>query len=220
MIDEAALAAAVQVDGTARIARLSADHAAAAAALHLHYLRSALRSPAGRRLLAAYYACIADAEGACGFVALRGGEVRGFVCGVWDGGRVRSRLLRLHWRRLLPWAAAHFLTRPWQLWDQLRDLRFRRSEGGPTSPVYELRPIVVHSAERGSGLAARLFEALLRDAAGRGFAQMRLSVRRDNSAAIRFYEKHGFHRAGNATTDADPYLQFEYDLLSPGGYRR
>ena len=49
----------------------------------------------------------------------------------------------------------------------------------------------VASSHRGSGLAARLFEALFERARALGYATVVLDVNRESARAIRFYEKQG-----------------------------
>ena len=49
----------------------------------------------------------------------------------------------------------------------------------------------VASSHRGSGLAARLFDALFERAHGLGYTTIVLDVNRESARAIRFYEKQG-----------------------------
>jgi ribosomal protein S18 acetylase RimI-like enzyme len=55
--------------------------------------------------------------------------------------------------------------------------------------------IAIVPSRRGRGLGRDLLEALLAHAREDGFAQISLSVERDNPA-IRLYEQHGFAKAG------------------------
>jgi ribosomal protein S18 acetylase RimI-like enzyme len=64
-------------------------------------------------------------------------------------------------------------------------------------------PDEVHPAEperrravAGRGLGAGMLDWLGRDAARRGAATMMLEVRPSNTAALRLYERKGFHRIG------------------------
>jgi GNAT superfamily N-acetyltransferase len=54
-----------------------------------------------------------------------------------------------------------------------------------------LTRMFVASAHRGSGLAARLFEALFERARALGYITVALDVNRESARAIRFYEKQG-----------------------------
>jgi RimJ/RimL family protein N-acetyltransferase len=49
---------------------------------------------------------------------------------------------------------------------------------------------------RGRGLGAALMQAALREASGRGFVRVELTVRAQNERAIALYEKFGFEREG------------------------
>lgn len=50
---------------------------------------------------------------------------------------------------------------------------------------------------RGRGIAAALLEAAVAAVRRRGSRALKLEVRTDNAAAIRLYERHGFHRSGH-----------------------
>jgi GNAT superfamily N-acetyltransferase len=54
-----------------------------------------------------------------------------------------------------------------------------------------LTRMFVASAQRGSGLAARLFEVLCERARAAGYSTIVLDVNRESARAIRFYEKQG-----------------------------
>lgn len=54
--------------------------------------------------------------------------------------------------------------------------------------------IAVTTAARGQGVADALLSAFVAEAQTRGFRHLTLGVYADNARAIRFYEKHGWHR--------------------------
>jgi GNAT superfamily N-acetyltransferase len=56
--------------------------------------------------------------------------------------------------------------------------------------------VYVHASERGSGLAARLLEAVIEHALVTGIRQLELAVSVENPSAIRFYARHGFSEIG------------------------
>lgn len=57
-----------------------------------------------------------------------------------------------------------------------------------------LSVIVVAGSAQGCGCGSRLLTEVLRRCAEHGMRQMRLEVRKDNRAAIRFYENRGFRQ--------------------------
>ncbi|GAB5350162.1 N-acetyltransferase family protein [Alteriqipengyuania sp. 357] len=63
----------------------------------------------------------------------------------------------------------------------------------------ELKKIYLLSRFHGSGIAARLFDAVI--AAARGHARLLLGVKDDNRRAIAFYTKQGFHQIGTRRFD-------------------
>ncbi len=83
---------------------------------------------------------------------------------------------------------------------------------GQVPPVpeesFHLARFAVAAERRGSGIAAALLDNFL--AAGRGFDRYSVHARRDNTRAIRFYEKHRF-----APCSQDPTAYVS--LCRPGG---
>ncbi|MDQ0323089.1 ribosomal protein S18 acetylase RimI-like enzyme [Pararhizobium capsulatum DSM 1112] len=59
-----------------------------------------------------------------------------------------------------------------------------------------LTSVYVRRAERGKGIATDLFIAVANHAQGRGVRQLELGLNAENSAAIRFYRRHGFETVG------------------------
>jgi len=78
--------------------------------------------------------------------------------------------------------------------------------GGPGAYVYG--PIVVAEAERGRGLAQRLFESLRTRLPGRDGI---LFIRADNSASLRAHEKMGVVRRGTFRHNDHDYVVLSYE---------
>lgn len=76
----------------------------------------------------------------------------------------------------------------------------RRIAGYVAARLFEERAevvsIAVDPAYRGEGLGAAMLECTLERLAGAGAVSVELMVRVDNKAAIRFYRRFGFRRAG------------------------
>lgn len=183
------------------------------ARLHIAHLHTSYRGYAGRQLLVCYYQTLAQASTACGYVAVEKGDVAGFVCGVWDGGKLRSDLLKQHLANLLLWGTFQILSQPSMFGHLLKRVRLLFNSSGD-QPVfsqsgYELRPIVVDPYFRGTEVANKLVDRLIRDADQRGFEQMYLYAEEDNTAANAFYRKVGFEFVSKHCVDQTVYLRYE-----------
>lgn len=62
-----------------------------------------------------------------------------------------------------------------------------------------LEDVIVHPDFRGGGLGSRLLGYVVEAARAEGFARLSLLADRENSGAIRFYERHGFHASEMVT---------------------
>ena len=176
------------------IVPLAARHSLAVAALHMRYLATPFRGAPGRHLLSAYYQAVAQGDGAIGYVAEERDQILGYVCGVWQPAKLRARLLKTQWPALTLWGPISVLLQPQLVVSVLQRLE-RPAEKDTAQPIqeYELRPIVVDPAARGTGLAPQLVERLTLDARGRGFERMHLFTEIDNQVAQAFYRKMGFN---------------------------
>jgi ribosomal protein S18 acetylase RimI-like enzyme len=98
--------------------------------------------------------------------------------------------------------------------DIARRLRDQKVKKPFPKSGYELRPIVVSTSERGSGLAAKLVNVLVDDARKRGFGEIYLITEQDNIAANAFYPKLDFHMAGEVKSLGQLYYIYERSLES------
>ncbi len=198
------------------IVLLAPRHSLTVAALHMQYLSTPFRGAPARRLLAGYYQTVAMDSGAVGYVAEDRDRVLGYVCGVWAPAELQALLLKTQWPSLAFWGSASVLRRP-QLLASLIQRLGRQTDDNTDQPVegYELRPIVVDAAARGSGLAPRLVERLILDARSRLFDRMHLFVEINNQAAQAFYRKMGFVATGAFRHNGDPMVRYERSLGNP-----
>jgi ribosomal protein S18 acetylase RimI-like enzyme len=208
----------------AEIIPLELRHCWQAARLHMKYLPTQFSGLPGLGLLHAYYAAVSLGQGAAGFVAEEAPGLVGYICGVWDVPALRRTL----WRRQGLWLAAcgpaQVMLDPEMFLSLLK--RIKGGDAEAPEPGVELRPIVVHPAARGSGLAARLAESLLQEAARSGFERVHLYTEPENIAAQRFYRKMGFQLLGAVARSGKSHLHYERRLTkfswtpvsSPNGY--
>ena len=196
------------------IVPLAQSHCPEVARLHLDYLRTGFRGRPGLELLAAYYEALVQSEGGCGFVTEQAGQVAGYVCGVWEPAAVWRTLLRARWLALVCWGLAQVAVRPRILTELVG--RLMGSAGGSASPGvgYELRPIVVAPAVRGTGIGFQLVHVLLEDAVQRGFERVYLYAEEDNAAANALYRKVGFRLASRGGAVDGSCQRYEYVLAN------
>jgi len=67
--------------------------------------------------------------------------------------------------------------------------------GRSASSRAELVSIAVNPKNRGKGIASALMDSTLRRLRRRGVCRFHLMVKVTNTAAIRFYERYGFHKS-------------------------
>lgn len=197
------------------IVPLKASHARPIAQLHMENLNTNFSGRAGFELLRLYYETIAKEAGGCGYVAMDQNEIMGFVCGIWSVRELRRNLLLSHGLLLALWGTAQFLMRPVLFLDFLA--RFRSSDLADDSstgnhPLYELRPIVVISRMRRSGLGRQLVKRLIDDARSRGYDAICLYTEQENETAQNFYERLGFSEVGRLNRNSGRYLLYEMNL--------
>lgn len=194
-------------------------HAGQVAQLHLENLQTMFSGRAGRELLRLYYEAVAEETGGGGYVAVDQNEMLGYVCGIWDARELRRNLLLSHGLSLALWGTAQFLMRPILLFDFLA--RFRSSDSADNSstgnhPLYELRPIVVISKKRRSGLGQQLVKRLIDDVRSRGYDAIYLYTEQENEVAQNFYERLGFSEVGRLNRNSGWYLLYEMKLARNG----
>jgi len=189
------------------------EHVLAVARLHQENLSSPFQGRPGRELLCNYYAALIDSSGAVGFVAIERQEVLGFICGIFNPQDIKISFLKKHPRRMLTWGSLLVISRPGLIVDLSSRLVHPGQNSLSQSPGYELRPIVVAPAARGGGVGRALLQALLEDAASRGFDCIHLITEIDNEAAIRFYQNNNFQRIGQLDRGGQIYFCYEHPLL-------
>ena len=125
--------------------------------------------------------------------------------------------VKTQWPTLALWGPASVLLRP-QLMASFVHRLGRPAEESVDDPLvsFELRPLVVHPAARGTGLASRLTERLMHDARSRGFERMHLFVEIDNQVAQAFYRKMRFAVTGNTQHDGNLMVRYERSLVDAG----
>lgn len=192
---------------------LSAAHVPGVATLHMRYLRSPFQGEPGQRMLEAYYRALITQKGGCGYVALVGTRLAGYVCGVWNSSAVKKTLIIDQWSCLLGAAIQSSWQSP-MLWvDLLSRLPvIRKTNNRPPIEGYELRPIVVDEGFRGTGVAPSLISKLTSDARNRGYTFIFLATERDNIPANKFYQKQGFESMGTVMKPRQEYIYYTKHL--------
>ena len=186
------------------------------ARLHMLSLPTPFSGRAGWELLNRYYLALSTHQGGTGLVALEGGALTGFICGIWDARKVKSVLLRSHAGALAVWGVLQLLSKPALLVDFAH--RFFAMHGPGIATMddcgqLELRPIVVAPAARGTGLAMQLINRLVMEARERGFRSMCLYAEPDNLPAQRLYARAGFRVVGRKKLESGDFLFYALGAL-------
>jgi putative acetyltransferase len=94
----------------------------------------------------------------------------------------------------------------------------RRMPGEPgtgDAAFGEIKRMMVDPAQRGHGVATALLQALEQRLAERGVALALLETGRDQHAAVRLYERHGYRRRGPFAGYPDNGLSLFYEKALP-----
>lgn len=153
-------------------------------------------------LLTAYYT---DFEPESAFVAVAGGEVAGYLTGCLD----TRREIKVLFARVIPRAFARgflagalFRADTWRLvWSALKAALACGASRGVDLALFPAHLHVnILEGFRGMKIGPRLMEAFERAAKAAGAPGIHLSVREDNAAARRFFEKSGYTLVGRQPT--------------------
>lgn len=195
------------------IVPLSYEHLERISVMHIRYLHSPFLGKAGEQMLQAYYSVLAIQKGGCGYLALNGSQIAGYICGVWDPNEVKSYLFIIKWKSLLGVSFGLLFKSPKviialvsRIFGSFRKKTDKSLEG------YELRPIVVDEAFRGTQVASLLVAALAMDARKRGYSSMFLLTEVDNIPANKFYQKQGFENKGIIVRSKQEYIYYSLIL--------
>ena len=78
-----------------------------------------------------------------------------------------------------------------------------------------MKRLYVRPAQRGSGIAARLMDALETFAFGRGFRAVYLDTFDDLADAVRFYERRGYERIARYNDNPQATIFMRKTLVEP-----
>lgn len=164
-------------------------------------------------------------------VALRAGEVVGFLLGTTDQRRHVSWTIRHHRRELVVAAIRAMLARPGVMVDFLRTRALRyaarltgrdrhdrtvhataTTTAGGDGPVAVLEAVVVAPAAQGAGAGRALVDRFLTIVARAGVRRVDLVTKAGPSGAAGFYERSGWQQVGaHEDRDGDMVLTFRID---------
>jgi ribosomal protein S18 acetylase RimI-like enzyme len=176
------------------ICPLTAGHAAQVAALHQAGIHTGFLSSLGPRFLTQLYAAIPATAAGFGFVAESQGRVIGFIACAERLGAVYKQALRARGLRMaLALFPAIFR---WGVARRIVETLLYPSRLVDNYPAAEVLSVVVAPAARGLGAARDLMNQAFAEFRRRGIHQLKVQVWTENPAAKRYYEKCGFHLAG------------------------
>jgi ribosomal protein S18 acetylase RimI-like enzyme len=162
------------------------------ARLHSSQISEGFLSHLGPRFLGPLYRRIARSDGSFLLVAVRKGQVAGFIAGSTDlGGLYKQFMLREGIGAAL--ASAPRLLMSWRR--VLETLRHSDKAPASVRPVSELLSIAVDPDAQGSGIGGRLVDAFLEETGRRNIASAQVVVGKENTRAVSLYSRAGFTTA-------------------------
>jgi ribosomal protein S18 acetylase RimI-like enzyme len=167
--------------------------AAVVARLHAETISAGFLSKLGQRFLRQLYLGVAADPGSRVWVALRDGQVLGFLAYSQNVGGMYRRVLRARFWRLGLASLPRSLN-PRLIKEVLDTLRYPAKQAAQDLPPAEILSVGVDSQARGSGLGRRLVEQALARARQDGQAQLKVLAGADLDAANRFYPACGFRK--------------------------
>jgi len=176
------------------ITALLPAHAACVAELHIRGIGTGFISSLGADFVTQLYRCIAESPHGCGLVAVRDGNVVGFVAFATSLNRLYLSVIATKGIRFA------FMLAPRPLCLQrlkrvFETLFYPARTKGKGLPAAELLAIAVAPEARGKGIARRLVQEGFRMCRQRGITRLKVLVGADNAAANNLYQKCGFELA-------------------------
>jgi GNAT superfamily N-acetyltransferase len=173
------------------IAQLNNEYVAQVARLHIHGISEGFISSLGEKFVSSLYRGIIESEQAFGFVAVRDGQILGFICCAESVGKVYKQVLKKHFFQL----GVAFLPKIfcWRFWkNALETLCYpAKAQGHDDLPSAEVLSIVVDDKAQGLGVGRLLIEAAFEEFKKRNISEIKVMVG-DGLRANEFYEKMGF----------------------------
>ena len=197
LLADRGVAGAPEPDSPVVIRPARGADAAMMARLHAAELPEAFLPTLGHRFLGQLYRALASDPQAVALVAESVDGVVGFATGVVSVGGFYRRFARRH-GPAAALAAAPRLVRPTVLRRLLETVRYPATATGTAGqlPDAELLSIAIAPSHRTNGIGRTLADGVLRGLAERGATEIKVVVGGANGGANRFYEKVGFHAAG------------------------
>lgn len=181
------------------ITPMSADHVPLVSGLHHQVLDQTFNSRLGIPFLEDLYGSLLSDPATKAWVAVKEGEILGFVCATQDVAKTERHIQRsVYWRNQVV-ALLHVLTQPRDLRDFLSHkslMRYVRRFGQPYPTILTFG---VAPRAQGAGVASRLMNEVLSSFKHAKIAKLYVDTLQDNSRALAFYQKKmGFERIGQS----------------------
>jgi ribosomal protein S18 acetylase RimI-like enzyme len=177
-----------------QIQSLSIDYAQLVSQLHINGISEGFISSLGEKFVSSLYGGIIESDQAFGFVAVRDGQVLGFICCAESLGLVYKQVLKKHFFRL----GVAFLPKIfcWRFWKNAMETLFYpvKAKAHEGLPPAEVLSIVVDDKAQGMGVGRMLMEAAFAEFKKRNISEIKVMVG-DGLQANEFYKKMGFQLA-------------------------
>lgn len=169
----------------------------AIARLHHAVIRDTLHARQGASFLEELYHGVLDCPDTTCWVAEEDGRILGFLSLAWDLHRAEQQLRAALSPRTKLRSAAHVATTPAELLAFLRHRTLLRATRRRfPNPYVTIMTLGVDPSRQGGGLGRGLVRHAERASQQRGVPTLHVDTSQHNHAAIAFYERCGFDRAG------------------------
>jgi ribosomal protein S18 acetylase RimI-like enzyme len=181
------------------VTTLREKHLGRVAHLHAAALAGDFLPSLGEPFLRAFYRAGLSQGLVSGYVWTEGGQPAGFVACSRDTSTLFRRILRTAAFKLARAGLPAMLRRPRLFLKAAETFLYPRREGagGAAAIPAELLVIAVDERLRGRGVGEALVRALESDFCQAGITTYKVTVLQANAGANRFYQRLGFHLAGN-----------------------
>lgn len=181
---------------TTTLAPLAAEHAAAAARLHVVGQPGTFLTDLGPQVLTVLYSALPQSPVGFGFAATNQTALLGFVSATTSVGHLFVEMGTRRVHQLLPALLGRYWQRPRLALRSVQTVAYPFLASPPQetdeSRAAELLSIMVTPSARGQGIGSQLLAALVQACRERAIALLDVTVAADNDGARRFYTRHGF----------------------------
>lgn len=175
--------------------KLKTEYIPKVAELHIMGIKEGFFGSLGNEFVCCLYQAVIESDQAFGFVAIKDGEVLGFISCVENLGGVYKHIIRKNFRKLA-WAMLPKMFRWYNIKNTIAALLYP-SKIGKELPSAEILSIVVDKRLRRMGVGKKLIELSYDEFRRRGVKQVKV-ITAEDQYADEFYKTVGFKLAAHS----------------------